>query len=190
MATFWASDAPRMNFATLKTNKEGEEEEEGNVASSSSSKRTETRTEQELILNKRAKESEKGSSHPGWTHKLKLTCCGEPCKMYTHWDEKCALYAFGVYISEVLSMFPESKPWPGEPGMYTRSQGTDKALSVWLTCRLAFPKYAALKQLSFVDTAISYNESATKCSYFFCWFCSILSRLQMANRLPNTAYCC
>lgn len=30
-------------------------------------------------------------------------------------------------------MFPESKPQPGEPEMYTRSQGTDKAVSVWLT---------------------------------------------------------
>jgi len=76
MATFRASDAPRISlgtdFATLKINKE----EEGNVASSSSSKGTETRTEQQLILNKRGKESEKGSSHHGWTHKLKLTCCG------------------------------------------------------------------------------------------------------------------
>lgn len=55
------------------------------------------------------------------------------CKKYTHRDEKCALYTFGGYASEVLSMFPESKPQPGEPEMYTRSQGTDKAVSVWLT---------------------------------------------------------
>lgn len=37
-------------------------------------------------------------------------------------------------------MFPESKPRPGMPGMYTRSQGTDKAVSVRLAYRLAFLK--------------------------------------------------
>lgn len=47
---------------------------------------------------------------------------------------------FGGYISEVLSMFPESKPLPGEPAMYTRSRGMDKAVSVQLACRPAFPK--------------------------------------------------
>lgn len=59
--SLWEKQCPKDpfgdTFCTLKINKE-KKEEEGNMASSSSSKETETRTDSNLILNKKAKESQ------------------------------------------------------------------------------------------------------------------------------------
>lgn len=60
--SLWEKQCPKDlfgdTFCTLKINKE-KKEEEGNMASSSSSKEIETRTDSKLILNKKAKESQK-----------------------------------------------------------------------------------------------------------------------------------